>query len=112
MITHKEYMGNSSALHQAYYLQFATAATFHFVETHIGVERLRKSTDPYFNDVVKHKDNHWVWDNTPINLSLAYELDAVSPGYLPSPATATCVGKAAARELLRRLDSGEVQDEQ
>ena len=40
MITHKEYMANSSELHHAYYLQFATEATKRFVLERIGMDKL------------------------------------------------------------------------
>lgn len=106
MITHTEYMANSRELHHAYHLQFATEATFQFVERVIGLEALEKSTDPYFNDIIKNVGTGgWVWDRAPYNLQAMYDAGEVK-GYSPSMATITCVGKAAARELLSRRQKG------
>ena len=51
MITSKEYMADSANLHQAFFLQFATTATFNIVKSHIGVKAILASTDKYFNDI-------------------------------------------------------------
>ena len=107
MITHKEYMANSAELHHAYYLQFATEATKRFVLERIGMDKLLRSTCPHLNDIVKHSRGgagSWVWDYSPCNVTLMREAGAVSIGYLPSPAMCTCVGKAAAKELIREYN--------
>ena len=92
--------------HHQFYLQLATPSTFEFVRQAIGMDRLRKSKDKHLNDIgIKHTQGgagSWVWDSSPLNLTLARELGAVPKGCYPSPSTCTCVGKAAARELLRR----------
>jgi hypothetical protein len=96
-------MENSSELHQQYYLQFATASTFHFVQTQIGLEKLRNSKDKYFNDIIRmpgRADATWIWDSSPVNLHLMRELGEVGAKSSPSKSTHTCVGKAAARKLL------------
>jgi hypothetical protein len=100
-------MENSSELHQDYYLQFATEATFNFVRTQIGLEKLRKSKDKYFNDVIRmpgHADSTWIWDSSPYNLQLMRELGEVGERSIPSKSTRTCVGKAAARKLLSEAE--------
>jgi hypothetical protein len=107
MITRDQYMENSSELHQEYYLQFATESTFHFARTQIGLEKLRSSKDKYFNDIIKHSNNGaggWIWDNSPVNLTLMRELGEVGPRSLPSMASHTCVGKAAAKKLLSEAE--------
>jgi hypothetical protein len=100
-------MENSSELHQDYYLQFATEATFNFVRTQIGLEKLRKSKDKYFNDVIRmpgRADSTWIWDSSPYNLQLMRELGEVGERSIPSKSTRTCVGKAAARKLLSEAE--------
>jgi hypothetical protein len=104
MITHKEYMANSAELHHAYYLQFATEGTKRFVLERIGMDKLLRSTCPHLNDIVKHSNSgtgSWVWAFSPYNVTLMREAGEVSKGYLPSPSTCTCVGKAVAKELIR-----------
>jgi hypothetical protein len=103
MITRTEYMKNSSELHYEYYLQFATESTFQFVRSRIGLKKLRSSKDKYFNDIIRHSDGGaggWIWDRSPVNLTLMRELGEVRARSLPSMASHTCVGKAAARKLL------------
>lgn len=103
MITRAQYMANSSALHHDYYSQFVTSATREFVQTRIGLAKLLKSTDPYFNDVAKHRNNGaggWIWDDSPFNYDLMLQAGEVSKGYYPSMSTRTCVGKACARMLV------------
>lgn len=101
-ITREQYMANSSELHNAYYLQFATPATFQFVRSVIGLERLRKSKCKHFNDIgIKHRYSSqigcstWLWDSAPVNVALCREL-----GEGCSLSTHTCVGKAAARHII------------
>lgn len=107
-ITYAEYMSHSDSRdaswdkHQNFYLQFATPATYQFVELYIGVVKLRQSKDRCFNDIISMGPGRWVWDNSPVNLVLMRELGLVGHGGRPSLAEHTCVGKAAARELLRQ----------
>lgn len=110
-MTYAEYMtpsanrAESHDKHHRFYLQLATDSTFEFVREVIGMDRLHKSKDKYLNDIgIKHTlgGRSWVWDSSPINLTLARELGAVAKGYHPSASTCTSVGKAAALELLRR----------
>lgn len=111
-MTYAEYMTPSASReeshekHHQFYLQLATPSTFEFVRKVIGMDRLRKSKDKYLNDIgIKHANGgagSWVWDNSPLNLKLARKLGAVSNRCYPAPSTHTCVGKAAARELLRQ----------
>lgn len=103
MITRQQYM-NTNDLHQEYYLQFATTETFKFVEKEVGLELLLKSEDPCLNDIIRLTGGHWVWDDSPIDLLIARVAGEIGSGGLPSPSTKTCVGKAAAREMLRLIE--------
>jgi hypothetical protein len=103
IITRKDYMNDSSALHHRYYSQFVNGSTLQFVKDRIGMRKLKASKCEHLNDVAKHSRGgagNWVWDYSPINMELAVKLGEVSAGYIPSDCTRTCVGKAAARMLL------------
>lgn len=94
-------MKDSAALHHAYYLQFGTPATRAFVLREIGVEKLKSSRNPYFNDIIKHQHPHgWIWDYAPINTDILRER-----GEINSQAVRTCVAKAVAREILREFSA-------
>lgn len=100
MITYQEYMKNSSELYQKYYEQFITNDTIEFVKTRIGVEKLKKSEDLYFNDIISlNGSNAWIWDFTPFDVQLMRECGGVNAN---SPSCHTCVGKACARMLLNQ----------
>jgi len=45
----------------------------------------------------------WWWDSAPINLTLARELGEVASNGLGSMSCHTCIGKAAARQILKEL---------
>ncbi len=100
MITRQEYMADSKALHDEYYLQFATAATMVQVSDSIGIDELLKSTDHHLNDVKIPFNNMsrggtWWWDTVSINVELARKL-----GDNNSFSTRTNVSKAVARLML------------
>lgn len=109
MITRQYYMQNSGELFDAYYKQFVTASTLAFVRNNIGIKLLKKSTDEHFNDIIKHGNNgagRWVWGLTPMDIKKARECGEVSEGYLPSQSCHTCVGKTAARMILKEESEG------
>ncbi len=56
MYTRKQYL-NKECTHREYYGQFVNAGTKARVLSGIGLEALKKSTDPHFNDIPLHK-----WD--------------------------------------------------
>jgi len=99
MIKRSEYMENSSELHHVYYSQFVTPETLNFVRNQIGMDKIKASKDPHLNDVVKWEQGGqtWKWDRSPINVPYAKEC-----GEGVSLSTRTCVGKAAARMLLKQ----------
>lgn len=99
-ITREEYMNNSRELHHVYYLQFATSSSYAFINNNIGLKKLLTSNDPHMNDLYKHSNGghgSWIWDFTPINLTLLRELGEVN-----TPCVHTCVGKAVAREIVKQ----------
>ena len=104
MITRAEYMENSSELFHEFYSQFVTQGTLSFVETNIGLKKLQASKCKHLNDVVEWENGgrNWIWDQSPMNRMLAREL-----GENCSPSTHTCVGKTAARILLKRAADAE-----
>ena len=105
-ITRKEYMENSSELHHAYYLQFATENTKRFVLNDLTIEDIKKSLDSGDKHLNKIKipfnkmglGGLWWWDHAPINMTLLREL-----GESNTPSTHTCVAKAMAKELIKTI---------
>ena len=101
--TRTQYM-NKECTHDEYYSQFVTELTLSFVRNRIGIPKLLESNDVHLNDIgIKHSNGgagSWIWDHSPINGALLRELGGVSAGCMPSPATYTCIGKAAARMLI------------
>jgi hypothetical protein len=115
MITRKEYMSSSSDLHHAYYSQFVTESTKQFVLSSLSVDQIRKaidSGDKHLNEIKIPYNNMshgggWWWDGSPVNMNLMLEAGELSPRCLPSQATHTCVGKAAAKMLIEEQKGGE-----
>jgi hypothetical protein len=105
LITTKQYMGNPSELHHAYFLQFATHRTESYVLSSLKVDDIKKAIecgDVHLNEIKIPYNNMgygggWWWDNAPINLSLLKEA-----GGSNSPSTRTCVAKAVAKELAKQ----------
>ncbi len=50
MITRRQYMDHEFT-HEEYYGQFATPAVQNLVARNVGKDTLRRSTDPYLNDI-------------------------------------------------------------
>ena len=102
-------MEDSSTLFQDYYAQFVTEDTKSFILRDLTVEKIKKaieSGDEHLNKIGIPFNNmcrggSWWWDHAPINLQLARELGAVGERSLPSQSTRTCVGKAAAKILIK-----------
>lgn len=100
-ITRDEYIKNSTELHHAYYLQFATSASYEFIKNNIGIKKLLSSKDEHLNDLYKISNGGlggWIWDSTPCNIELMRELGDVNAN---SMSNHTCAGKAVARELIK-----------
>jgi hypothetical protein len=90
------------ALHHEYYIQFATDRTRRLVENTIGVDRIKASTDPHFNDIPLGE-----WDRMEMRVrdtidraKLGQAEPTGKPGsFMWSLSTAVCVAKAVAREI-------------
>lgn len=94
MFTRKQYM-NREVNHQTYYSQFA-ARLVPLVLERFGEERLRNSTDPYFNDIPL---SAWEFATFSIDPQTLLEL-ATSEGIRPlsvSLCSKVCALKSAAR---------------
>lgn len=101
IITRKEYMDNLTgkdedargAIFRAYYAQFVTPRAVVAVKQCIGLERLKSSTDKHLNDIPLE-----LWDKLSYaafsspNIGLA--------GEWKTPATAVCILKEAARQIV------------
>lgn len=101
LITRAEYMADSKALHHAYFLQFATRATFDLVRRRIGVDAIRASTDPHLNDIPLRR-----WDELPIQYTINTSAKGAAEGFPPGrygwcQSDSTCIAKAVARELAK-----------
>ena len=108
MKTRTQYM-NKEISHHEFYSQFVTEQTKSFVLGELTIEQIKKaieSGDEHLNEIKIPFNNigrggDWWWDYSPINLILARELGAVGVNSIPSPSTCTCIGKAAARMLIK-----------
>ena len=104
LITYAEYMQNSSELHHAYYLQFATVETKKYILASLKIDDIKKALDAgdvHLNDIEIPYNNmsrggKWWWDDAPINTILLKE-----SGGCNSLSTHTCVAKAMAEELAK-----------
>jgi hypothetical protein len=109
MITRTEYMADKSpdAFHK-YYSQFTTPSVQRLVASVIGVDRIKRSTDPDFNDIPLQE-----WDNLQgyilscVGSSLA---KANGSGGI-SLSDCVCVAKTAARIIKGVGDTIEIPDE-
>ena len=97
MITRQQYI-DTPELHHEFYSQFVTDATFQFIKANIGLEKLQASDCPHLNDVVRWErgGQTWLWDHTPVNQQRIKDA-----GESLTMSVRTCVGKAAARILLK-----------
>ena len=97
MITYREYLANSTELHHEYFLQFVTDSTKRFILRTVGLTKLLQSRCDHLNDIAcRDTDGHWVWDESPCNEILMHEA-----GNPITHEDRTCVGKVAAKELIR-----------
>ena len=98
MHTRQEYMKGDIG-HNEFYAQFATLSTRRWVETTIGVERLKASTDQHLNDIPLS-----LWDEYFKSVAFRCEvlplLKEAGDVCANSLGNAVCVAKAAARVLI------------
>jgi hypothetical protein len=104
-ITRDEYLSDSANLHQAYYAQFITDATYAFILKSLkpaAIKAALDNGDTHLNKI-KIPYNHmgcgrgWWWDEAPINIALCKKLKEGN-----SRSTHTCVAKAAALILAKK----------
>ena len=97
IITRKQYMAGSAALHQPYYRQFVSVAILDMVARNIKVERIVASQDPHFNNIPLRE-----WDMLPIKSYIDRDLWRTAEGHTDptkfwwSLSSNTCIAKAAA----------------
>lgn len=99
----KDNPADREALHHRYYVQFATDATRQEVKRRIGEDRIKASTDKWFNDIPL---NEWdrmegaIKSTISITTKRAAEPVANKPNhYTWSLGDAVCIAKAVAREI-------------
>ena len=102
MISRADYMVDSAHLHSEYFSQFVTQGTRDQVAAQIGLERIKVSTDPYFNDIPLKE-----WDQlTGYNGCSKWKCDLICHTAKIKEAdewltlnTLVCIAKEAARQL-------------
>lgn len=96
MITRQQYMASSGSLHQAYYLQFVTPTIESTVRSKVGLDRLLRSRDPYFNDIPLS-----LWDRVSETCrhSLAARTRELTGQATYSLSDGVCAAKACARKM-------------
>lgn len=94
----------SAAYHRAYYAQFVTPHVIAIVKNRIGVERLKASKDPHFNDIpLSVWDSFWVRSAKggmyiEPGLVVSELIRKAGEGF--SASTGTCILKEAARQIV------------
>jgi hypothetical protein len=101
MITRKQYMNNEYS-HEEYYGQFLTPGLIEAVGRRIGVERIKKSTDPHFNDITLTAWDHLRELVQYYTLRRLKEADPCGG----SLSDAVCIAKRCASAIREGLDSG------
>lgn len=104
--TRSDYMNNKCS-HREYYGQFVTPYVLQLVANSIGLDKIKASKDPHFNDIpLQEWDRIWM-RRTPQGgyyivppMSISEMLREAKEGN--SAATGTCILKEAARQLAGR----------
>ena len=94
MFTRKQYI-NKECTNEQYYGQFVMPATRAWVLSGIGLAELKKSNDPYFNDIPLHK-----WDGLVANCPGSAAFSKAGDYY--TLAGGICLLKEAARQVLEQ----------
>ena len=96
MITRNDYIqtGGRDA-HRAYYAQFITPAHKSRILNNIGIERLQRSDDHYFNDIPLE-----LWDKISVPVPAQSAKLLRECGDYPTLAGAVCIMKEAARQMI------------
>lgn len=96
MITRKEYISGKATFDQ-YYSQFVTAGVRQVVERRIGLDKIRRSKDPNFNDIPLKQ-----WDDLSIHTWPEQIRLLKEAGDYPSLAHTACVAKSYASTIRGR----------
>jgi hypothetical protein len=95
--TRAQYMQDAKidgpAAHRRYYGQFVNNGTKYRVLSHIGLERLLRSTNPHFNDIPLHE-----WDKLVPQLPGSGGFTKAGDYYTLS--NGVCLAKEAARQIV------------
>ena len=94
MFTRKQYI-NKECTHEQYYGQFVTDGTKARVLSGIGLDALKKSNDPHFNDIPLHE-----WDGLVANCPGSAAFSKAGDYY--TLAGGICLLKEAARQVLEQ----------
>lgn len=93
MILHSEYM-DKKYTHDEYYGQFVTKGLISCVTKFIGEDRIKKSTDEYFNDIPLKE-----WDNLHRHMLDYCQLKLKQVGGFAALCDTVCIAKRAAKEI-------------
>lgn len=100
MITRTDYLQNPKELHNDYWGQFVTDYERELVAFKIGIDKLRASTDPHFNDIPLHK-----WDYVARYLHRKELAEGLQKcGDFLTDGGMVCVLKVAARQLIETVE--------
>lgn len=93
-MTRQEYLDSSTedGSFRSYYSQFVDASVLATVSRAIGVDRIKASKDPHFNDISLR-----LWDALPMTKSISDKMRALGDG--PTLAGKVCVYKTAADQI-------------
>lgn len=91
--TRQDYLDGKCS-HAEYYGQFVDAGVIARVSRAIGVDRIKSSTDPHFNDIPLRK-----WDRVLVPVPRHIARSMKERGDYATLAGAVCVAKAAARQI-------------
>lgn len=94
MFTRKQYL-DGLCDHATYYAQFVTPGVLRIVSRFIGADRIKRSTDPHFNDIKLGE-----WDNLhdTVRGHVAGQLREAGHAGI-SLSDTVCVAKEAARQI-------------
>lgn len=93
MITRKDYI-EGRATYDEYYSQFITEQVKRAVDWRIGIDTIKRSTDPHFNDIPLVKWDYLGFQSWPEQIALLKRV-----GDCPSLSHNACVGKCYARQI-------------
>lgn len=97
-MTRNEYLqqshDNGESAHRAYFGQFVNTWLINFVVSRIGADRIKKSTNPHFNDIPLKE-----WDNLTHSLPQFMQCSFKSKGDYATLAGLVCVAKEAAKQF-------------